>query len=61
MSIPNFDIFDIYNNIYIEDLENGGERPAISCGDTAEINNSDHPNPVMEYRIRIFNKETNKS
>lgn len=50
-----------YNHdIFIEDIENGGEIQ-LSYGQTADINDSDHPYPAMEYRIRIFNKTTGKS
>ena len=50
-----------YNHdIFIEDIEEGGEIK-LSYGENAVLNDSDHPYPAMEYRIRIFNKETNKS
>ncbi len=50
---------DTYD-IFIENLEEGGEIK-LSCGESLIVNDNDHPNPPMEYRIRILNKQTGKS
>ncbi len=45
---------------YIEDLNEGGERK-IECGESVIINEANHPNPVMEYRLRLYDKGKRKS
>lgn len=47
-------------DVFVENLEEGGETK-ITYGNKVTINSNDHPNPPLEYRIRIYNKTTNKS
>lgn len=46
--------------IFIENIEEGGEIQLL-YGEEVCINYNDHPYPPMEYRISIYNKNTNKS
>ena len=64
-SINEYNDAELTNNsinydVYVENIEEGGEIK-LSCGESALLNCADHPYPAMEYRIRIFKKETNKS
>ena len=64
-SINEYDEAELTNNsniydIFVENLEDGGETK-LSCGEKININYNDHPYPPMEYRLRVFNKTTEKS
>ena len=47
-------------DLYIENLEDGGEIK-LSKNDGVLINDKDHPNPPLEYRLRVVDKTTGKS
>ena len=56
------DFAELTNNIadsdvFVEDIENGKEIP-LSFGEKTVLNNGNHPYPALEYRLRIFNKNT---
>ncbi len=47
-------------DIYIEDLDDGKER-LITYSEKITLNSNDHPFPPLEYRIRIYDKQSKKS
>lgn len=64
-SVKEYDDVSIINDslnydIFIEDLDNGREI-RLSYREKQIINELDHPNPALEYRIRILNKKTGES
>ncbi len=64
-SINEYDDAEITNNsknydIFVENIDDG-EETRLSYGQKYALNDSDHPLPSMEYRIRILNKKTNAS
>lgn len=64
-SINEYDTARIINesmkyDLYIENLEDGGEIK-LSRNESVSINDKDHPNPPLEYRLKVVDKVTGKA
>lgn len=63
-SINEYDTARIINesmkyDLYIENLEDGDEIK-LSKDESVSINDKDHPNPPLEYRLKVVDKTTGK-
>lgn len=64
-SINEYDTARIINesmkyDLYIENLEDGNEIK-LSRNESVSINDKDHPNPPLEYRLKVVDKVTGKA
>lgn len=64
-SINEYDTARIINesmkyDLYIENLEDGDEIK-LSRNESVSINDKDHPNPPLEYRLKVVDKATGKA
>lgn len=64
-SINEYDTARIINesmkyDLYIENLEDGDEIK-LSRNESVSINDKDHPNPPLEYRLKVVDKVTGKA